>query len=94
MRPRISNKSASIIKYKEMNEYLTRNSCYGTTARFNKDKTIDYTYLMMYRSNRKDPVEAIVTVSIVSKNVLYCSIGGQRIESVDKFMDLCKFNRN
>lgn len=94
MRPRIKHGKDRdvVIKYKDMNKYLTDNNCYGITASFKKDKTIEYLYVMMYRQNKKPPVEAKIVVSIVSKNVLYGLIDGVRMSSVKEFMDKCKFN--
>ena len=91
MRPRINNNKDIVIKYKDMNKYLTDNKCYGITASFKDNKNIEYLYLMMYRDNKKEPVEAKCTVSIVSKNVLFGTIGDKRISTIREFMNLCRW---
>lgn len=93
MRPRIKSGNQDVkITYSDMNKYLTENRCFSTTVRFIDKNTAEYTFLLMFRNNKKPPVEAKVKVSLVSKLVLSASIGDVPCASVREFMDKCKWN--
>lgn len=67
MRPRIS--SFGKITYSEINEYLIENCVYGFTAKRN-EKTIVYSFNMMFRKNKENPEMLYLEVSSSSKLVL------------------------
>ena len=67
MRPRIS--SFGKITYSEINEYLTENYVYGFTAKRN-EKTIVYSFNMMFRKNKENPEMLFIEVSQASKLIL------------------------
>lgn len=92
MRPRIKSSNQDVkITYSDMNKYLTENRCFSTTVRFIDKNTAEYSFLLMFRDNKKPPVEAKVKVSLVSKLVLSGSIGDVPCASVREFMDKCKW---
>lgn len=67
MRPRIN--SFGKITYSEINTYLTKNAVYGFKAKIN-DKTITYSFNIMYRKNKENPEMLFLEVSQSSKLVL------------------------
>ena len=67
MRPRI-NLFGKITR-KELEEYFMENQVYGFTVT-RKNTYLVYSYNMMFRSNKKDPVMIYVKVSSTSKLVL------------------------
>lgn len=88
MRQRIN--SFGYIKYKDINKYLTENSVYGLTARF-EDQYIVYSYVIMYRHNKKDPEELYVKVSQNSKLVVSaCTNWGRKFNNVDELKNYTK----
>jgi len=92
MRPRIKSNNQDVkITYSDMKKYLTENRCFGTIASYTDRNIAEYTFLLMFRENKKPPVEAKVKVSLVSKLVLSASIGDVPCASVSEFMDRCKW---
>ena len=67
MRPRIN--TFGKITRKELDKYLTENQVYGFTVKIN-DSTFVYSYHIMFRETKKDPVMLFVEVSKASKLVL------------------------
>ena len=67
MRQRIN--SFGYIKYKDLNNYLTDNKVFGLTGKYDGDFII-YTYVIMFRENKKDPEELYIKVSQTSKLVI------------------------
>lgn len=67
MRPRI-NKFGKIT-LNELHNYLKDNYVFGFTVKRNIS-TLTYTFLMMFRDNRKDPEELYIEVSNTSKLVI------------------------
>lgn len=92
MRPKIKSSNQDVkITFSDMKAYLTENRCFGTIVRFIDKNTVEYTFLLMFRDNKKPPVEAKVKVSLVSKLVLSASIGDVPCTSMREFMDRCKW---
>ena len=92
MRPRI-NKNDIKITYSDMNKYLTENKCFGSYMTFDNQENAVYRYNLMFRDNKKPPVEAKVYVSLVSKLVTKASIEDVYCASVREFMERCKWKR-
>ena len=67
MRPRI-NKFGKV-SYKEINDYLTNNHVYGFTVKESYD-SLQYSYKMMFRSNKETPEIVFIEVSKTSKLVI------------------------
>lgn len=67
-RPRLSTGFGKI-KYSEIHRYLTNNNIQGYTVRV-KDNMNIYSYMIMFRHNKKDPEILNIEVSYVSKLVL------------------------
>ena len=93
MRPRIKDNKDIKISYSEMNKYLTENKCYGTYVSFPEKNTALYRFVMMFRDNKKPPVEAKVQVSLVSKLVTKAFIGDVPCASVSEFMARCRWKK-
>ena len=67
MRPRIN--SFGKITRKELDDYLYDNYVHGFTVSI-KEKTLIYSYFIMFRKTREDPEKLFVEVSRTSKLVL------------------------
>ena len=88
MRPRIS--TFGRITRKELEQYLNENQVYGLTAKVNED-TITYSYIMMFRDNKKDPEILYVKVSKASKLVLNAYTDrGKKFNNVDELKKYTK----
>ena len=88
MRPRIS--TFGRITRKELEQYLNENQVYGFTAKVNEDK-ITYSYIMMFRDNKKDPEMLYVKVSKASKLVLNSYTDrGKKFNNVDELKKYTK----
>jgi len=93
MRPRITNKEDIKITYSDMKKYLSANRCFGTYMTFINKDTAVYRFNLMFRDNKKPPVEAKVQVSLVSKLVTKTFLDDVPCASVREFMEKCKWRR-
>jgi hypothetical protein len=88
MRPRI-NKFGKVF-YQEINDYLTNNYVYGFTVKRNVS-TLIYTFLIMFRENKKDPEELYIEVSNNSKLVIGASTNrGKTFMNIDELKQYTK----
>lgn len=88
MRPRI-NKFGKIT-FKELQTYLFDNYVFGFTAKRNIN-TINYTFLIMFRENKKDPEELYIEVSNNSKLVLNAFTNrGNKFNNIDELKKYTK----
>lgn len=67
MRPRINK--FGIINFDELDSYLIENKVFGYTVKRNPN-TLVYSYIMMFRNNKKEPIMLFIEVSRTSKLVL------------------------
>lgn len=67
-RPRLSSGFGKV-KYSEIHQYLTDNNIQGYTIQVNKNTNV-YSYMIMFRHNKKDPEMLYIEVSYVSKLVI------------------------
>lgn len=89
MRPRINN-TFGIIKFKDLDNYFFDNAVYGFTATRN-EKTIVYSYHIMFRNTKKDPEMIYVEVSRVSKLVLKSWTNrGRKFNNIDELKTYTK----
>ena len=86
MRPRIK-KGFGTITFTDLNKFLVENNCFGLTCKKVSPAILEYTYLMMFRSNTKDPIEMKITVSRTSKHVVGLSIDGKEYDNIDSFIN-------
>ena len=88
MRQRIN--SFGYIKYKDLNNYLTDNKVFGLTGKYDGDFII-YTYVIMFRENKKDPEELYIKVSRNSKLVVGANTNrGKIFNNVDELKQYTK----
>ena len=88
MRQRIN--SFGYIKYKDLNNYLTDNKVFGLIAKYDGDFII-YTYVIMFRENKKDPEELYIKVSRNSKLVVGANTNrGKIFNNVDELKQYTK----
>lgn len=67
MRLRIN--TFGIINFDELDSYLIDNKVFGYTVKRNPN-TLVYSYIMMFRNNKKEPIMLFIEVSSTSKLVL------------------------
>ena len=84
MRPRKS--SFGVIQYKVLEEQLNASKVYGLFVKTLPDILI-YTYVVMFRDNKKRPEELYITVSRRSKLVIKIESDRTEFFSLQDFMD-------
>lgn len=85
MRPRIQ-KSFGIITFKELNEFLNENNCWGITGKKVSPTVLEYMYVMMFRNLHESKYKKIkVTVSRTSKLVIGLEIEGKKFDNIYGF---------
>ena len=88
MRPRI-NKFGKIT-FSELQSYLFDNYVFGFTVKRNVS-TLTYTFLMMFRDNKKIPEELYIEVSKNSKLVIAASTNkGKEFNNIDELKKYTK----
>ena len=88
MRPRI-NKFGKIT-FNELQTYLKDNYVFGFTVKRNVS-TLIYTFLIMFRENKKDPEELYIEVSNNSKLVIGASTNrGKIFNNIDELQEYTK----
>lgn len=85
MRPRIQ-KGFGTITFKELNEFLNENNCWGITVKRVSPTVLEYMYVMMFRNLCESKHKKIkVTVSRTSKLVIGLEIEGKKFDNIYGF---------
>ena len=83
-------KSFGIISWHKLKDYFFDNNVYNYTVEI-KDKTLVYTNLIMFRSNKKDPETIYIEVSRISKNVIGgWKSSGEKFNSINEILNYTK----
>lgn len=93
MRPRINN-AFDVIKFNELDSYLIENKVFGYTVKKNPN-TLVYSYIMMFRNNKKKPIMLFIEVSKASKNVLNgWTDNGMKFNNIDELKAYANYGRS
>lgn len=92
MRPRIN--TFGIIKFNELDSYLIENKVFGHTVKRNPN-TLIYSYIMMFRNNKKKPIMLFIEVSRTSKLVLKgWTDNGMKFSNIDELKSYTHYGRS
>ena len=92
MRPRIN--TFGIIKFDELDSYLIENKVFGHTVKRNPN-TFVYSYIMMFRNNKKEPIMLFIEVSRVSKLVLRgWTDNGMKFSNIDELKSYTNYGKS
>ena len=92
MRPRIN--TFGIIKFNELDSYLIENKVFGHTVKRNPN-TLVYSYIMMFRNNKKKPIMLFIEVSRTSKLVLKgWTDNGMKFSNIDELKSYTNYGKS
>jgi hypothetical protein len=87
MRPRKT--SFGTMKFNDFKKFATENNVFGHTVHIEKD-VLTYTFLAMFRDNKRPPEELYVDVSTVSKNVINVRSDRRQFLNIDDVIEKMK----
>lgn len=92
MRPRIN--TFGIIKFNELDSYLIENKVFGHTVKRNPN-TLVYSYIMMFRNNKKKPIILFIEVSRISKLILNgWTDNGMKFSNINELKSYTHYGRS
>lgn len=74
------------MKFEDFKKFALDNNIHGHTVHIEKD-VLTYTFLVMFRNNKRPPEELQIDVSTVSKNILHIRSDQRKFLNIDDVID-------